>query len=55
MNAAESPDGLETDEPDALAVLREHRDLFERLAESDLPISEDAKRALAHLDGQERH
>lgn len=54
MNAAESPDGLETDKPDALAVLREHRVLFER-AESDLPISEDAKRALAHLDGQERH
>lgn len=48
MNCAES------DEPDELALLHEHRDLFERLADSDLPISEDAKRGLAQLDGQKR-
>lgn len=40
----------ESDEPDELRILREHRELFERLADSDLPISEDARRGLALLD-----
>lgn len=31
--------------------LEEHRDLLERLAELDVPASEDAERALAFLDG----
>lgn len=35
-----------------LQLLREHRDLFERLARSDLPISEDAARGLAYLDAE---
>lgn len=39
--------------PEALDIVREHRDLFERLAQSDLPISEDAKRALARLNAGE--
>lgn len=37
-------------ESEILELLREHRELFERLAESDLPISEDAKRGLAQLE-----
>lgn len=44
----------ELDEPEELAILREHRDLFKRLADSDLPISEDAKRGLNQLDGRKR-
>ena len=38
-------------EKEEIELLREHRELFERLARSDLPISEDAKRGLAYLDG----
>lgn len=38
------------DEAEVLVILREHRELFERLAESDLPISEDARRGLARLE-----
>lgn len=37
-------------ESEVLELLQEHRELFERLAESNLPISEDAKRALARLE-----
>lgn len=40
------------DESEVLNLLREHRKLFERLAESDLPISEDARRGLARLDAE---
>jgi hypothetical protein len=39
-----------SDESEVLDLLREHRELFERLAESGLPISEDAQRGLARLD-----
>lgn len=46
---------VETNEPDELSILREHRDLFERLADSDLPISEDAQRGLALLDDEEQN
>lgn len=35
-----------------LQLLHEHRELFERLARSDLPISEDAARGLAYLDAE---
>ena len=35
---------------EALELIREHRDLFQRLADSQLPISQDAKRGLAHLE-----
>lgn len=41
------------DGSEEIAVLREHRALFERLAESDLPISEDARRALDCLEAAE--
>lgn len=41
------------DEAELLDVIRKHRDLFERLAESDLPISQDAERGLARLDSSE--
>lgn len=37
---------------DELQLLREHRELFERLANSNLPISEDAARGLAYLDAE---
>jgi hypothetical protein len=37
-------------ENEELQLLSEHRELFERLAQSDLPISEDATRALSHLE-----
>ena len=40
------------DQSEAIAILRENRELFERLAESDLPISEDAKRGLARLESE---
>lgn len=39
-------------ENEELKLLNEHRDLFERLARSDLPISEDAARGLAYLDAE---
>jgi len=42
------------DESEVLELLREHRELFERLAESDLPISEDTKRGLARLEAEGR-
>lgn len=35
-------------------LLREHRELFERLAESDLPINEDTKKGLARLKSEMR-
>lgn len=40
------------DESEVLNLLREHRELFERLAESDFPISDDARRGLARLDAE---
>lgn len=42
----------EIPEDEELQLLDEHRDLFERLARSDLPISEDAARGLAYLDAE---
>lgn len=42
----------ETPENEELQLLSEHRDLLERLARSDLPISEDAARGLAYLDAE---
>lgn len=44
-DAAASACSKETPE----TVVEEHKDLFERLAESDLPIAEDAERALELL------
>ena len=41
------------DESEAIELLRENRELFERLAGSDLPISEDAKRGLARLESED--
>lgn len=41
-------------ESEALDLLCEHRELFERLAESDLPISEDARRGLERLDAESK-
>ena len=34
--------------------LEEHRELLKKLAESDLPVSEDAKRALALLNEEDQ-
>lgn len=42
----------EIPEDEELQLLDEHRDLFERLARSELPISEDAARGLAYLDAE---
>lgn len=42
----------DVDLPEALELVREYRDLFERLAESDLPISADAKRGLDRLESE---
>ena len=42
----------ETPDDEELHLLREHRDLFERLARSDLPISADAARGLAYLEAE---
>jgi hypothetical protein len=41
------------DTTDPEEVAEEHRDLFERLANSDLPIAEDFERALDALDRME--
>jgi len=42
-------------ENEEIELLREHRELLERLARSDLPIGEDAKRGLAYLDAAQEN
>lgn len=46
-------ESIRGDENEGLRLIREHRQLFERLARSDLPIREDALRGLAYLDASE--
>jgi len=51
MSRAEHGDHSgDSDNPDPETVLRENRERLERLANSDLPIAEDARRALSRLD-----
>lgn len=51
MSTTEKP----TDpEEKAAETVEEKRDLFERIADADLPISEDIERALEIVDGGDR-
>ena len=45
-NGSESP-------PDPTDEIRENKDLFKRLAESDLPIADDCRRALELIEAAE--
>ena len=42
----------EMPDDEELKLLRENRELLERLANSNLPISEDAAKGLAYLDAE---
>lgn len=44
---------VEPPEDDPLKPIRENRELYERVAEADLPISARIRRALEHLDADE--
>lgn len=43
---------VEPDRSEAVEVVKEYEDMFRRLADSDLPIAEDARRALQLLDDE---
>lgn len=50
MTTERTPD---PDRADVVSVIAEHEELFRRLAASDLPIAEDAQRALRLLEQEQ--
>lgn len=43
-------DDTDIDPDDPEAVIREHRELIERIADSDLPISDDMQRLIDYVE-----